>query len=156
MLFGRDLGSHLEGQRLGPYDVQSRIGAGGMGEVYRARDTRLGRTVAIKVLLPSAAAGDTSSRERFEREARAVAALNHPHICTLHDVGIVPEAGGDSAAVQYLVMDTWTVRRSPIAWRRGRFPSPTHWPMRCRSRRRSIARTAKVSCTAISNRATSC
>ncbi len=105
MLFGRDLGSHLEGQRLGPYAVQSRIGAGGMGEVYRARDTRLGRTVAIKVLLPSAAAGDTSSRERFEREARAVAALNHPHICTLHDVGIVPEAGGDSAAVQYLVME---------------------------------------------------
>ena len=99
------LGSHLEGQRLGPYDVQSRIGAGGMGEVYRARDTRLGRTVAIKVLLPSAAFGDASSRERFEREARAVAALNHPHICTLHDVGIVPETGDESVAVQYLVME---------------------------------------------------
>ena len=106
ILFGSsDLGSRLEGQQLGPYDVQSRIGAGGMGEVYRARDTRLGRTVAIKVLLPSAAAGDASSRERFEREARAVAALNHPHICTLHDVGIVPGTGHESVAVQYLVME---------------------------------------------------
>jgi TolB-like protein len=105
VLFSRDLGSRLEGQRLGPYEVQSKIGAGGMGEVYRARDTRLGRTVAIKVLLPSAAAGDASSRERFEREARAVAALNHPHICTLHDVGVVPETGDESVAVQYLVME---------------------------------------------------
>ena len=95
-------GSSLEGQRLGPYDVHSRIGAGGMGEVYKARDTRLGRTVAIKVLLPSAVSG-ASSRERFEREARAVAALNHPHICTLYDVGTV--AGQGSADVQYLVME---------------------------------------------------
>ena len=105
VLFGSALGSRLEGQRLGPYDVQSRIGAGGMGEVYRARDTRLGRTVAIKVLLPSAAAGDPSSRERFEREAKAVAALNHPHICTLYDVGTVAEIDGGPVAVQYLVME---------------------------------------------------
>jgi TolB-like protein/tRNA A-37 threonylcarbamoyl transferase component Bud32 len=95
-------GLHLEGQRLGPYEVGSRIGAGGMGEVYKARDARLGRTVAIKVLLPSAVSGG-STRERFEREARAVAALNHPHICTLYDVGTVAVEG--SADLQYLVME---------------------------------------------------
>src|SRR5262249_21340658 len=68
------------GTRLGPYEILASIGAGGMGEVYKARDTRLNRTVAIKV---------SSARfsERFEREARAVAALNHPHICQLYDVG---------------------------------------------------------------------
>src|SRR6478672_5064576 len=68
------------GERLGPYEILERIGAGGMGEVYRARDTRLNRDVAIKI---SAA----QFTERFEREARAVAALNHANICTLHDVG---------------------------------------------------------------------
>src|SRR5438270_448317 len=68
------------GDRLGPYEILSRIGAGGMGEVWRARDTRLGREVAIKV------SADQFS-DRFEREARAVAALNHPNICVLHDVG---------------------------------------------------------------------
>src|SRR3569832_1417003 len=66
--------------RLSPYEVVSAIGAGGMGEVYKARDTRLDRTVAIKVSQEQFSA-------RFEREARATAALNHPHICTLHDVG---------------------------------------------------------------------
>ena len=74
------------GARLGPYEIQAAIGAGGMGEVYRARDTRLDRAVAIKVL-PSHVASDPAFRQRFEREARAVAALNHPHICTLYDVG---------------------------------------------------------------------
>src|SRR6516162_2887861 len=70
----------VSGTRLGPYEILALIGKGGMGEVYKARDTRLDRTVAIKV-----AAAKFS--ERFEREARAVAALNHPHICTLYDVG---------------------------------------------------------------------
>jgi serine/threonine protein kinase len=71
---------------LGPYRVLDKLGAGGMGEVYRARDTRLDRTVAIKGLLPHLA--DTpDARQRCEREARAVSALHHPHICTLHDVG---------------------------------------------------------------------
>ena len=74
------------GTRLGPYEIVSPLGAGGMGEVYRARDTRLERTVAIKVL-PSDVAKDPERRQRFEREARAVSSLNHPHICTLHDVG---------------------------------------------------------------------
>ena len=74
------------GSLLGPYEILSPLGAGGMGEVYLARDTRLGREVAIKVL-PAHLSGDRARRERFEREARAVSALNHPHICTLHDIG---------------------------------------------------------------------
>src|SRR5713101_7616669 len=68
------------GERLGPYEILDAIGAGGMGEVYRARDTRLNRTVAVKV-------SAKQFSERFEREAHAIAALNHPHICTLYDVG---------------------------------------------------------------------
>src|SRR5215469_7736056 len=76
----------LIGKQLGSYQVLALIGAGGMGEVYRARDTRLNRTVAIKVL-PERLAERTEVRERFEREARTIASLNHPHICTLYDVG---------------------------------------------------------------------
>src|SRR5215467_11658498 len=89
--------SPLEGRRIGPYEISARIGAGGMGEVYKARDTRLDRVVAIKVL-PAQTAGDERSRERLEREARAVATLNHPHICTLHDVGT-------HEGVHFLVME---------------------------------------------------
>jgi eukaryotic-like serine/threonine-protein kinase len=75
----------LPGRRLGPYEILSAIGAGGMGEVYRPRDTRLDRTVAIKVLPPHLA--DRSKlRERFEREARTTASVNHPHFCTLCDI----------------------------------------------------------------------
>src|ERR1035438_4917157 len=70
----------LPGRRLGPYEILEAIGAGGMGEVYKARDTRLDRAVAIKV-------SKEQFSERFEQEARAVAALNHPHICQLYDVG---------------------------------------------------------------------
>ena len=73
------------GTRLGPYEVLALIGAGGMGEVYRARDTKLGRSVAVKVL-PEAVATDPDSRARFLREATALAALNHPHIATLHEM----------------------------------------------------------------------
>src|SRR5215475_9288909 len=75
------------GTRLGPYEVIAPLGAGGMGEVYRARDTRLGREVALKVLPPDVA-GDAGRRARFEQEARAVAALNHPNIVGLYDIGI--------------------------------------------------------------------
>jgi len=74
------------GTKLGPYEIKSVIGAGGMGEVYRARDTRLGRDVAIKVL-PLHLSSNPDLKERFEREARAISSLNHPRICTLHDVG---------------------------------------------------------------------
>jgi serine/threonine protein kinase/tetratricopeptide (TPR) repeat protein len=93
----------LEGNRIGPYLVEARIGAGGMGEVYKARDTRLNRTVAIKVL-PAHMANDSQARERFEQEARAVAGLNHPHICTLHDIG--NQDGVDFLVMEYLDGDT--------------------------------------------------
>jgi eukaryotic-like serine/threonine-protein kinase len=74
------------GAKLGPYEIQSPLGAGGMGEVYRAKDTRLDRTVAIKVL-PSHLSSNTDLKQRFEREAKAISSLNHPRICTLHDIG---------------------------------------------------------------------
>src|SRR5262245_34999061 len=83
--------------RLGPYEIVAPLGAGGMGEVYRARDTRLGREVAIKVL-PARSSEQPEARARFEREARAISALNHPHVCVLHDVG--REDG-----IDYLVME---------------------------------------------------
>src|SRR5215831_12424821 len=74
------------GTKLGPYEIQSPLGAGGMGEVYRACDTRLERTVAIKVL-PAHLSSDPDRRQRLEREAKAVSKLSHPHICTLYDIG---------------------------------------------------------------------
>ena len=74
------------GDKLGPYEILSAIGAGGMGEVYKAHDSRLNRDVAIKVL-PEHIAKREDLRARFEREARAVASLNHPNICVLHDIG---------------------------------------------------------------------
>lgn len=74
------------GRRLGPYEIVDRLGAGGMGEVFKARDTRLDRTVAVKTV-PPLLAGVTDWRERFEREGRAISQLSHPHICTLFDVG---------------------------------------------------------------------
>jgi len=74
------------GTRLGPYEIVAPLGAGGMGEVYRARDTRLGRSVAIKVL-PAEFAADARLRLRLEREAQAISMLNHPHICALYDIG---------------------------------------------------------------------
>lgn len=74
------------GAKLGPYEVVSPLGAGGMGEVYRARDTRLDRTVAVKVL-PSHLSSNPELRQRFDREARAISSLSHPHICHLYDVG---------------------------------------------------------------------
>jgi len=95
------------GAKLGPYEILSPLGAGGMGEVYRARDTRLDRTVAIKVLPPHLA--DTpESRQRFEREARAVSALNHPNICTLYDVG--SQDGTDFLVMEYLEGETLAAR----------------------------------------------
>ena len=74
------------GTTLGPYEIEEAIGAGGMGEVYRARDTRLDRIVAIKVL-PAHLAENPELRQRLEREAKAVSSLSHPHICPLYDIG---------------------------------------------------------------------
>lgn len=74
------------GTMLGPYEILAPLGSGGMGDVYKARDPRLGRDVAIEVL-PEAFARDPGRRRRFQSEARAIAALNHPHICQLYDVG---------------------------------------------------------------------
>jgi len=95
------------GARLGPYHVLELLGVGGMGEVYKAQDVRLDRTVAIKVLSREFA-GDRNRRERFEREARAVAALNHPNICDLHDVGEAPDPeapDSHAASIPFLVME---------------------------------------------------
>ncbi len=105
------------GTRVGPYEIISALGAGGMGEVYRARDIRLDRTVAIKVLT-GALAADSESRQRFEQEARAIAALNDPHICTIHDVGRHGEL--DYLVLEHLEGETLADRLKPIAGASGR------------------------------------
>ena len=91
------------GIRLGPYEILEPLGAGGMGEVYRAKDTRLDRTVAVKVL-PSDVAADPALKARFEREPRAISALAHPNICTLYDVG--EESGQTFLVMEHLVGQT--------------------------------------------------
>src|SRR5438034_870602 len=108
------------GARLGPYEIVSPIGAGGMGEVYRATDTRLGRTVAIKVL-PAHLSTAPEVRERFEREARAISSLSHAHICTLHDIG-------RQDGIDYLVMEF--LEGETLATRLGRGPLPTDQVLR--------------------------
>ncbi len=85
------------GAKLGPYEISVPLGAGGMGEVYRARDTRLERTVAIKIL-PAQFSSDPVRKQRFEREAKTISSLNHPHICVLYDVG-------HQDGMDYLVME---------------------------------------------------
>ena len=107
------------GTRLGPYEIVSAIGAGGMGEVYKAVDTRLGRTVALKV-------AREKFTERFQTEARAIASLNHPNICTLHDVG--PD---------YLVMEHIDGRRT-----KGPFRSRTPCASASMSQRPSLTPTS--------------
>src|SRR5258706_11892327 len=102
------------GTRLGPYEIQSPLGAGGMGEVYRARDTRLSRDVAVKVL-PQHLSANPEVRARFEREAKTISSLNHPHICVLHDVG----REGDT---DYLVMEL--VEGETLAQRLTKGPLP--------------------------------
>ena len=102
------------GLKLGPYEILAPLGAGGMGEVYRARDTRLDRMVAIKILPPHLS-GDISLRQRFEREAKAISSLNHPHICVLHDVG-------NQDGTAFLVMEC--VEGETLAKRLERGPLP--------------------------------
>src|SRR5262245_28978108 len=101
----------VPGSRLGPYEIVAKLGAGGMGEVYRARDTRLDRTVAIKIL-SSQLAADPQFQQRFDREARAISALEHPHICSLYDVGkqvpstrdVDPRSTSTAEPIAFLVM----------------------------------------------------
>jgi eukaryotic-like serine/threonine-protein kinase len=104
------------GTKLGPYEIVAPLGAGGMGEVYQARDTRLDRSVAIKVLPPHLSAAP-ESRARFEREARAISSLNHPHICVLHDVG-------HTDGIDYLVMEHLEGETLAQRLERGPLPIP--------------------------------
>src|SRR5262245_28242435 len=103
----------LVGRKLGPYQIQAVLGAGGMGEVYKARDTRLNRTIAIKVL-PRYLSERADLRQRFEREARAIAGLNHPNICALYDVG--REEGIDFLVMEYVEGETLShrLRKGPL------------------------------------------
>ena len=87
------------GTKLGPYEIVSPLGAGGMGEVYRAQDTRLERTVAIKVL-PEHLSSDPQRRERFQREAKTISGFSHPNICGLHDIG--EESGTHFLVLEYI------------------------------------------------------
>ncbi|HXX71481.1 MAG TPA: serine/threonine-protein kinase, partial [Candidatus Acidoferrum sp.] len=102
------------GTRLGPYEILALIGAGGMGEVYRARDTRLHRIVAIK-LVQSELARRADFRERLQREARAISSLNNPHICSLHDIG-------EQDGLDYLVMEFVDGESLAEMLKRGRLP----------------------------------
>src|SRR6201984_3247919 len=95
------------GTKLGPYENQSPLGAGGMGEVYRALDTRLDRTVAIKVLA-SHLSSSPELKQRMEREARAISSLNHPHICQLYDIGL--QNGTDYLVMEFLEGETLAER----------------------------------------------
>ena len=106
------------GQRLGPYEIVGPLGAGGMGEVFTARDTRLDRLVAVKVL-PRELASDPDRRARFEREAKAISALSHPHVCALFDVG---RAEGPDGEIEYLVMER--LEGETLAARLARGPLP--------------------------------
>src|ERR1700746_3168668 len=108
------------GTRLGPYEIIAPLGSGGMGEVYRAADTRLGRDVAIKIL-PKELSADPARKLRFEREAKTISGLNHPNICTLHDVG-------SQDGVDYLVMEC--VEGETLAARLQKGPMPLEQVMR--------------------------
>ena len=102
------------GTRLGPYEIVAPAGAGGMGEVYRARDTRLERTVAIKILPPDLYCSP-ERKQRFEREAKAISSLQHPHICVLHDIG--NQGGMDYLVMEYLEGESLADRlhKGPLA-----------------------------------------
>ena len=103
------------GTKLGPYEIQRALGAGGMGEVYCARDTRLDRTVAIKILSSNLTASP-ELKQRFEREARTISSLQHPHICVLHDIGNDPASGTDFLVMEYLEGETLAgrLRKGPL------------------------------------------
>ena len=129
------------GTQLGPYEIVAPLGAGGMGEVYRARDTRLERTVAIKIL-PAQFAADPVRKQRFEREAKTISSLNHPHVCVLHDVG---HQGG----MDYLVMECVEGETLAKRLKKDRCRSNKCSKSGCRLPTRSPKRTAVVWCIAI-------
>ena len=133
--------SQMVGRQLGPYTIAAPLGAGGMGEVYRARDSKLGRDVAIKIL-PSHFTADPERRARFAREARLLAALNHPHIGAIYGL---EETDGVTRWSSSSSRD----RRSPIGSRAGRCRSPRRSRSRARSPKRSTRRTRKASSIAI-------
>src|SRR5215469_5144087 len=111
----------VTGTRLGPYEVLSPLGAGGMGEVYHARDTRLGRTVAVKIL-PERLSSNPERRQRFDREARAISSLSHPHICSLYDVG-------QQDGIDYLIMEF--IEGDSLADRLKKGPLPLNQALVC-------------------------
>ena len=136
------------GVRLGPYEIVSILGAGGMGQIYRARDIRLDRTVAIK-LLPEEFSARVDRRQRFQHEARLISSLNHPHICALFDVG--DQDGVAFLVMEYVEGETLEDRLSRVDYRR-----PTSCDTRFKSPMRSIMRIARRSPTGTSNPPTSC
>ena len=135
------------GVHLGPYELLEPLSAGGMGQVYKARDTRLDRLVAIKTQLPHFSAVP-EFRERFEHEARAVAALKHQHICSLYDIG--HQDGLDYLVMEFVEGETLAQRLKP-EFRRSTKPSAAF----LKSQRHWTTRTATEWCTVTSNRRTS-
>jgi eukaryotic-like serine/threonine-protein kinase len=135
------------GTRLGQYDVLAKLGAGGMGEVYRARDTKLGRDVALKVL-PESFTHDPERVARFRREAQLLASLNHPHIAGIY--GLEQIDGCD-----FLVLELVDGSRSPSGSSEARSPSRRHSPSAARLPARLKPRTRRASSIEISNRRTS-
>ena len=115
------------GTKLGPYEILEKIGAGGMGEVYRARDTRLGRDVAVKVL-PEGLTADANRLKRFEQEARSAGMLNHPNILAIYDIGTTKAPPSSSRSY-------WRGRRCARAWEAARCRSARRWSWRSRSPR---------------------
>ncbi len=142
----------LVGSQLGQFAIVGPIGSGAMGDVYRARDTRLGRDVALKIL-PAAFAQDQDRRVRFEREARLLAALHHPHIATIFGV---EDAGGSAALVMELVEGPTLAERLDGQRPRAKgCPSPRRSRSRVNSPRRSTPRTRRGSSIATSSQPTS-
>ena len=129
------------GVRLGPYEIVAPLGAGGMGEVYKARDTRLDRTVAIK-MLPSALADDPQFRERFDREARAISQLTHANICTLYDVG-------EQDGTAFLVMELLDGETLADRLKKGALPLDDALKIAIQIATRSAPRIVRASCIAI-------
>ena len=143
------------GTKLGPYEVLSAIGAGGMGEVYRAHDSRLGRDVALKVL-PDAFNSDPERLARFEQEARAIATLNHPNIVAVYDIGEELKASGASAnaagtasGTRYIVTELLEGETLRTKLSAGALPVRRRRSTRCRSRKGWLPRMTRASFIAI-------